>query len=173
MSSRRQVNVRFHKWPDSLHWHFQMQRLDEDEHGVWLAAPPGTTARRGSEPLKTVWGAFICLVPRHQWWTAIWNAEGNHVLYVDIATPPTWDGDTVSMFDLDLDVVQHRASGRVDVIDEDEFLDHQVRYDYPQRLIDGARAAAAKVLLALERGDEPFGTAGPERLGAWTASTRS
>ena len=163
------VDVRFHKWPDRLHWHFSMERLGEDEHGVWLAAPRGTTGRRGSEPPKTFAGAFIGLVPREEWWTAIWNDTGRYLLYVDIATPPVWDGDTVTMLDLDLDVLQHRDTGQIEVVDEDEFLDHQVRFDYPPHLVAGARAATAKVVAQLEAGAEPFGSIGPGHLQRWVA----
>jgi hypothetical protein len=162
-----EVNIRFHKWPDKLHWHFRMQRLDEDKHGVWLAAPAGVTGHRGTEPLKTFRGAFIGLVPHDRWWTAIWNAKGKYLLYVDITTPAVWDGDTVTMFDLDLDVLQHRGTGEVEVVDEDEFLHHQQRYAYPRQLIEGARAATEKVVQTLVEGDEPFGNAGPQRLADW------
>ncbi len=147
-----------------------MERIDEDEHGVWLGAPAGTTGRRGSEAPKTFLGAFIGLIPRDEWWTAVWNAEGKYLLYVDIATPPRWEGDTMVAVDLDLDVLQLRATRAVEVVDEDEFLDHQERYGYPRYLIDGARAATAKVVRRLESGDEPFGTVGPERLAAWVES---
>ncbi len=27
------------KWPDRLHWQFDMTRLGEDEHGIWLYMP--------------------------------------------------------------------------------------------------------------------------------------
>ena len=164
------VHVRFHKWPDRLHWHFDMERFAEDEHGIWLAAPAGTTGRRGSDPPKTFENPFIGLVPRDEWWTVIWNASG--FTYVDIATPAVWDGDTVTMFDLDLDVIEDRGTGTVEVVDEDEFLDHQVRYAYPPDLVDGARTATATVVAQLEAGAEPFAAAGPNRLAVWVAGTR-
>ena len=159
--------MRFQKWPDQLHWHFDMERLDEDEHGVWLAAPAGTTGRRGADPPKTFKGAFIGLVPRDEWWTVVWNAEGRYLTYVDIATPPIWNGDTVTMFDLDLDVLQLRESRAVEVHDEDEFLDHQVQYGYPPHLVDGARSATDRVIAQIQSGAEPFASAGPDRLAQW------
>jgi protein associated with RNAse G/E len=61
----------------------------------------------------------------------------------------------VVQIDLDLDVVR-RVDGSVEIIDEDEFANHQVLHDYPQGLIDGAREAADLVLLALQERREPF-----------------
>jgi protein associated with RNAse G/E len=49
--------------------------------------------------------------------------------------------------------------GSVEVLDEDEFLDHQVRYEYPGDLIAEARAATARAVELLETREEPFGGA--------------
>ena len=61
--------------------------------------------------------------------------------------------------DLDLDVVRW-PDGRVELVDEDEFLEHQTVLGYPAWMIDSARTAAARAVLAAERRVEPFGSAG-------------
>ena len=64
------------------------------------------------------------------------------------------------MIDLDLDVVR-KQDGSVEVLDEEEFLDHQVRFGYPDWLDDRARItplpAAAELVLQIEAHVEPFG----------------
>lgn len=154
------VHVDFRKWPDQVHWQFSMRRLGEDGHGLWLWAPPGMPFQRGEEPAKISDRIVVKLIGEDTWWTAIWNDGGRNEFYVDIITPAQWDGDRVTMIDLDLDVVR-RIGGEVEVLDEDEFLDHQVRYHYPERLIDQARAAAARVAMAVQRNEEPFRSVGP------------
>jgi predicted RNA-binding protein associated with RNAse of E/G family len=48
-------------------------------------------------------------------------------LYIDITTVPRWvSGDQVEMVDLDLDVIR-RFDGPAEILDEDEFAEHQVR----------------------------------------------
>jgi protein associated with RNAse G/E len=79
-----------------------------------------------------------------------------------------WDGDTVEMIDLDLDVVRWRADGSAGILDEDEFLEHQETYGYPQHIIDKARATTASLLLAVEARVEPFGDVGPAWLQRFT-----
>jgi protein associated with RNAse G/E len=155
----RLVHVDFRKWPDRVHWQFSMRRLGEDEHGLWLWAPPGMPFRRGDERAKVSDRIVVKLIVEDAWWTAIWNDGGRNEFYVDIVTPAKWEGDRVTMVDLDLDVVR-RIGGEVEVLDEDEFLDHQVRYHYPERLVDQARAATAQVAIAVQRNDEPFRSAG-------------
>ncbi len=167
------VHIDFRKWPDRTHWQFAMQRLGEDEHGTWLWAPPGLVARRGDEAPQVFPSLHVKVITHDAWWTAIWNDRSPRVeLYVDIVTPARWDGDRVTMVDLDLDVVRRR-DGSVEVLDEDEFDDHRVRYGYPPHIVDRARAATATVFLDVEGRREPFGdvahrwlAAAAERLGS-------
>ncbi len=159
------VHIDFRKWPDKLHWQFTMRRLGEDEHGLWLWAPPGTPAQRGHEEPKSFRSTAIKLVTPDRWWTAIWNHRSRHELYVDIATPVQWDGDRATFIDLDLDVTRYRDSGDVAVLDEDEFDEHRVQYGYPPNIVDKARTATARVAIEVERRIEPFG----EVAGNWMA----
>ena len=78
-----------------------------------------------------------------------------HSIYINIGTPPEWDGDRVTQIDLDLDVVMN-LDGSVEVVDEDEFADHQVRFEYPRELIASTRAATEVAVQLLESGVEPF-----------------
>ena len=77
-------------------------------------------------------------------------------VYCDVATPARWEGDTVHIVDLDLDVSRRRDTGLVELRDEDEFDEHRVQFGYPDYLVDEARAAASKLMGALADGSEPF-----------------
>jgi uncharacterized protein len=147
------------KWPERLHWQFTMRRLGEDEHGVWLSVPPGTVVRRGHEPSRVLETGFVSLVPIGSWWEAeFYPNHPRHEVYVNIGTPCEWHGDVVRQIDLDLDVVRN-LDGSVELLDTDEFEDHQIRFRYPRELIDGAQRAADEVTAMLQRRAEPFGVA--------------
>ncbi len=152
------VKIRFTKWRDIPHWSFDMHRLGEDEYGTWLWMPAGTSMQRGREDPILSRSPAVKVITRDEWWTAIWNeaATAPFALYVDIATPAVWEGDTVRMIDLDLDIAVRRGGG-VEIHDEDEFEEHQQRYGYPAHVIDKARTETARLAVAVERGDEPFG----------------
>ena len=150
------VQIDFRKWDGSRHWQFSMFRLGEDDHGLWLWSPPGSDMQRGSDPVRQSASIHVKLIPENTWWTAIWSHHRDVDLYVDIITPPSWNGTTVTMVDIDLDV-KRWADGRVEIVDEDEFAQHQVEMDYPQRLVDTARATTARIALAVESRHEPFG----------------
>jgi uncharacterized protein len=156
----REVRVQFTKYDGSLHWHHPMRLLGEDEHGVWLGAPAGTSVQRGNEPPVLMEHAFVQLIPAGQWWSACFNSGPTETLiYCDIGTPPRWTGPgEVTMADLDLDVVQLRTDGRVLILDEDEFAEHQVRYQYPADVITEAERATAWLVEVISAGAEPFAT---------------
>ena len=100
----------------------------------------------------------MLLVPAEGCWTADFNAEDDMEIYVDVTTRPVLDGDTVTAVDLDLDVVRF-FDGRVEVLDEDEFAEHQVQLAYPAELISQARATCDWLVGAVSSRAEPFGRA--------------
>lgn len=130
------VNIDMRKFPEHLHWQYGASVLGTDEHGTWLHVPTGTMARRGEEPPRKLEMGFIGLVPSDgQWWMAeFYLSHPWHLVYVNIGTPPEWDGDRIYQVDLDLDVVL-TPDGSIQVLDEDDFALNQVRYGYPADLI--------------------------------------
>ena len=156
------IVVQYFKYSGDLHWRHDMVYLGEDEHGIWLGGPAGTTIQRGQEPPKRWPSPFVQLIAPDRWWTLFFN--GNHSddyrVYVDVITPAAWPTvDRVEMVDLDLDVVLHHDRS-VELLDEDEFLEHADLFDYPDWIIDRARMTAAELMLSVEAMTEPFGHAG-------------
>ena len=117
--------------------------------------------QKGLEPPIETPRPFVVLVPENEWWTVVHTSPGADAdLYVDIAAPAKWETpELVTIVDLDLDVIRW-PDGRVELVDEDEFLEHQTVLGYPAWMIDSARAAAARAVVAAERRVEPFGSAG-------------
>jgi len=153
------VHIDERKWPDHIHWQFDALPLGEDEHGAWLHVPSGTIAKRGDDPSGPIESGFVLLVPVTGWWLVEFYVDHPwHEVYVNIGTPPKWDADSVRQVDLDLDVVR-KSDGGVVVLDEDEFIENQVRYGYPDELIRDARTATDSAVDLVGRREEPFGTA--------------
>jgi hypothetical protein len=158
-SMQAMVHIDQRKWPDQLHWQLEARRLGDDEHGTWLHVPELTVARRGLEPPRRLEAGFVACVPRDAWWLIEYYwADPRHELYVNIGTPPAWDGTRVHQVDLDLDVVRN-LDGTVAILDEDEFRENQVGLAYPPDLVEQARAAAMRAADMVRRRDEPFDTA--------------
>jgi protein associated with RNAse G/E len=153
------VRVVYRKYDGSLHWNQPGRRLGEDEYGIWVGAPGGTPVSRGEELVNPAEHDHVMLFPLDGWWTASFNAAPHRTeIYCDITTVPTWPmPDVVTMVDLDLDVRRRRV-GTVELLDEDEFAAHQVKYGYPADVIEQAWSAAQWLTGALREHAEPFGT---------------
>jgi uncharacterized protein len=153
------VRVIYRKYDGSLHWHMEQGRLGSDEYGTWLGAPPGSPAQRGDEPPVISERAQVMLIPGGdaRWTLSCYDAGAWTELYIDITTPPRWTAaDQVEMVDMDLDVVR-RFDGTAEILDEDEFAEHQVKYGYPAAEIEACERAAAWLLSAVRAYSEPFG----------------
>ena len=148
------------KWGGRPHWEFDAVLLGSDEHGDWLGIEAGTVmVRPGAEYVAPVPQVGLSPAPGPddgRGWLATFHAQGGQVqVYVDMTTPPAWDGATLTAVDLDLDVVRGN-SGRVWVDDEDEFADHRVRFGYPDDVAGLAMSSCDRVRAAMLAGTAPY-----------------
>lgn len=152
------MRVVYTKYDGSLHWNKVVRLLGQDDHGTWVGAPTGVVMRRGNERRFVRGHAHVGLLQPDAWWTAWFNGKPERLeIYVDVSTPPVWNGASeVSMVDLDLDVCRVRATGEVRILDEEEFAEHRVRYDYPADVVAAATAAAHWLRDALTDRRPPF-----------------
>jgi protein associated with RNAse G/E len=173
------VQVRYGKWGGARHYEYLMSHLGEDEHGVWLGAPEGTTIRRpGYEFVASV--EWVCCYPRQSGWTAAFHPLDRHKIatYVDITTVPQWSrdddhaSDVVSMVDLDLDVVL-LVNGELLIDDEDEFEEHLHTLGYPAEIVAQAQSSAAAVFDEIAADVEPFGSIGQLWLASYAAALKT
>ncbi|NYE35586.1 hypothetical protein F4692_000690 [Nocardioides cavernae] len=162
------VRCEMTKWGDRPHWQFEGIYLGSDSHGEWLGFPAGTHNHRpGHEFHSRV--ACVTLVPAGGWYAATFQAPGIWCdIYIDITTPPAWDGDVLRAVDLDLDVIKmspDRLSdpaewmagpGETFVDDEDEFAEHQVTLGYPADVVAAARASCDALESAVRAGAAPY-----------------
>jgi protein associated with RNAse G/E len=155
-----EVRVAFRKYDGTLHWNMTARLLGEDEHGVWAGVVDGTPIFLNERPMGPAESPHVVLFPREGWWTGCFNAEPHPTeIYCDIATVPVWPGSgEVTMIDLDLDV-RRRRTGLVELLDEDEFAEHRVKFGYPPDVVAAAEAAAAHLMVAVGENREPFATA--------------
>jgi uncharacterized protein len=154
------VEMRFTKWGGKRHWHYPLEPLGSDEHGWWLGGRAGSVLRRGFEPPVLQPDDYVLLVPDEGDWIGTWSSTGRSEIYVDVTTRPVRRENVIEAVDLDLDVVRRRKDGRVVVLDEDEFEEHQVLLGYPPEVIAKALATTEELVALVTARTEPFGEIG-------------
>lgn len=152
---RREIWIERRKWPQTSHYGHAGWILGEDEHGLWLELRVGSPVYRDEEVLFHGTSGGLMLVPPEDGWLAWFPEFGDFELYVDIASGTTRTQSSVTMVDLDLDVIRRR-DGSVELLDEDEFALHQVELAYPVQLVQHAERMADHVLRAVRSKVEPF-----------------
>lgn len=97
-----------------------------------------------------------------RWWNVIagYRPDSGALTgyYCNVAKTPRWHAGadpTIAYTDLDLDIIVF-PDGRIELHDEDEFVDYAARFSYPQRTIDRARQTADEIIAAVERRAHPF-----------------
>lgn len=143
------------KWRDIPHYAHEGWLLGEDEDGVWIGLRAGSPVHRGDDVLFYGKHDGLMLAPRGSEWLAWFPREERFDLYVDIVCDMTHTPESITMIDLDLDVVRY-PDGRVELLDEDEFEEHQLRYGYPSDVVSAARHAGDEVLAAVRANEPPF-----------------
>jgi hypothetical protein len=154
----RPVHVVSTKYDGSRHWEF-------DSFFVAERGPLLVTHNFAGQELTNPRGKWRTpFDTRNHFWSDRWynvmrndrpRAGGLEYWYCNVTTPARYDGETVRYIDLDLDV-RVFADGTLEVLDEDEFLEHSVRMGYPPDVIEEARRAVDE-LIALARGAQfPF-----------------
>jgi len=157
------LRVEMSKWGDLPHWVFAARWLGSDGQGDWVGFPAGTSFERPGAHFVSA-NLQVGLVPHpdlpddQRWWLATFHGPGGNLgvrTYVDVTTPPAWDGSTLRAVDLDLDVVEGET-GRVWIDDEDEFAQHRVELGYPSDVIAAAMRSCDRVRADLAAGHPPY-----------------
>jgi hypothetical protein len=156
------VVARNRKWNGKAHWVVPGRYLGEDRHGWWIFQGTNEFCSRPGAAFYTSSDAVL-LVPRSGDWVATFydDAHPNGVrVYVDLAVAHEWTDirPAVTEFhviDMDLDVIRMAGRG-VFIDDQDEFAEHRVAMNYPDRLVDDIQAAADELYQAVKAQHAPF-----------------
>lgn len=153
----------WYKWPDRLHWEVSGALVGRKEDSLWVATAKGTPISRpsGAPPAVASGDSVLVCSPTRPWVARWYRAPGEFgrsarfSCYVDITTHPVIGDDRIDVVDLDLDVVV-TWEGKVQVLDEDEFLEHAVSFGYPEDLQDQALKSCKEVQALLAEWAAPF-----------------
>ena len=156
------VVARNRKWNGKAHWVVPGRYLGEDRHGWWIFQGTNEFCSRPGAAFYTQSDAVL-LVPRSGDWVATFydDAHPSGVrVYVDLAVAHEWTDirPAVTEFhviDMDLDVIRMEGRG-VFIDDQDEFADHSIAMNYPDRLVEDIQAAADQLYQAVKAQHAPF-----------------
>lgn len=140
----RPIHVVSTKYDGSPHWEFDCFYVLEDGPLIVATNFAGQVLRNKAGQWPTPYDV------RNHFWQDRWynvmrcdrpKGGGLEYYYCNVTTPTMYDGENIRYVDLDLDV-RVFADGRIELLDEDEFVEHSERMGYPADVIEQARSAA-------------------------------
>jgi len=144
----RAIHVVSTKYDGSAHWEFDAYFVIEQ--GTLLIA-----SNFAVHVLKNKDGDWTTPFDvRNHFWQDRWynvmrcdrpRGGGLEYYYCNVTTPSLYDGENLRYVDLDLDV-RVFANGRIELLDEDEFVENSQRMGYPADVIEQARRAADELI---------------------------
>lgn len=133
------------KYDGSIHYEFDTHLIDNVDGclRLWISAGTPHRSYRGEGVFEADCVMLAFLGDGAHDFNVVHYAEPirGTVAASDIVTATHLDGSTLRWIDLDLDV-EVAEDGSVELVDEDEFEEHQLRYRYPPEIIQGARDSA-------------------------------
>lgn len=147
------------KFDRRVHYTFPATLTYRNDTVIRASYPIGTVIRHHTRGLD-----FIEKYDSEVWaWTDRWynvfvnrHADGSlYSFYCNIAMPAEILLPEIRWIDLDLDV-RIFADGRYELLDEDEFEEHRLKYGYPTDVQEKAQSAVQEILDLARRRQEPF-----------------
>jgi uncharacterized protein len=151
------ILLRATKYDGAAHW-IQPFTVVSDDGNLLVAS------YRARTPIYTSRGEFrspydSCVYFWRDRWFNVFRLSkprcGIALWYCNVTTPPVLEGNQLRYVDLDLDVAV-RPDGCIELLDSDEFEEHQRKYGYPQDVVDKAKRAAESVAVLAQRREFPF-----------------
>ncbi|MBX3065961.1 MAG: DUF402 domain-containing protein [Anaerolineae bacterium] len=148
------------KFDRRVHYTFPATLTSRNDTVIRANYPIGTVIQHHTRGLE-----FIENYNTDLWaWTDRWYnvfvntyADGSlYGFYCNIAMPAELHDSELRWIDLDLDV-RIFADGRYEILDEDEFEEHRLKYGYPKDVQEKAQSAVQEILDLARRRQEPFG----------------
>ena len=160
--SEREVFVHATNYDGTDHWRHPAWLVSATDELVVLRTEPGLVIQREAGRTWTDPWATRCFYWTDRWYNVIELTESGKGLvgfYCNVATPASFDGETLRYVDLQLDVrayLEEDGSLRHVLLDEDEFIEACERYAYPEDVIRKARRAVDDLIALIEAGSFPF-----------------
>ncbi|MDR1991495.1 MAG: DUF402 domain-containing protein [Mycoplasmataceae bacterium] len=91
----------------------------------------------------TIWYFF-----KNEWYNMIVSKKGKkYYYYINIASPFLIEEDVIKYIDFDLDYrIPDARSAKINLLDVDEFNEHQIKYKYPKNLVDKLNQVKHEIL---------------------------
>lgn len=152
------IKLKALKYPNILHYEWQGELLEQLEDYVVVLSKPGRKLiHHTKNKIFTVQHTSLEFFYLKEWYTVSIEIEKGKITsyYCNVAMPSVLYDDELRFVDLDLDLVKPRNQDW-QVVDEDEFKQNSLAYNYPEDLKENAVAALERLKAKALNASYPF-----------------
>ncbi|MDR6551598.1 DUF402 domain-containing protein [Paenibacillus qinlingensis] len=152
-----QITIQALKYGNLLHYEWRTTLLEKTETHIVVLGEYGRQLHHYTkQKVFTIENWTIEFFSFDSWYTVSADVVDGvlNEFYCNINQPAVMKGTTVSFVDLDLDYVKRK--GVWQVVDEDEFAAHTIKFGYPVELVHQAEQALAALKEKVANKEFPF-----------------
>lgn len=145
------------KYDRSIHIEWEAIIIDQTTDYIVTYAKPGRSIiHYGRNTIFHFDTWAVDFFPLNNWFTATKSIKANSLphYYCNICMPPVLKGNYLSYIDLDLDYINY--DGTWTIVDQDEFAENQIKYNYPTDIINRAKNELNKLIELVKNNKKPF-----------------
>lgn len=135
------IKIQALKYPDIPHYEWEGQLLKQTSEYIIVLCKRGRKLKHYTKNQTfTIDNTSLEFFSLKEGFTAAMEIEGEQITsyYCNVALPSEFENNQICFIDLDLDLIKKRQ-GDWQVVDEDEFEENSVKYQYPAELKERAR----------------------------------
>lgn len=152
------IHMKALKYPNIPHYDWEGEVLEKTDDYIMVLCEAGRKlVHHTKNKVFTVKNASLEYFSLTQWYTAAVEIEDDKIksYYCNVAMPSVIEDNEISFIDLDLDLVKEQNEDWK-VVDEDEFEENSVTFNYPTELKNGALQALEQLKTRVEQKEFPF-----------------
>jgi len=153
-----EIKIKALKFPDIPHYEWKGELLCHTPDYVLVLCKPGRKLiHHTKKAVFTIHNTSIEYFSLKEWFTVAMAMEEGKMIsaYCNVAKPSVFIDGEISFIDLDIDLIWEKDKGWK-VVDEEEFEENSVKYQYPPELKEEAKHALEKLKVAATQGKFPF-----------------
>ncbi|MGG1552965.1 DUF402 domain-containing protein [Paenibacillus ferrarius] len=151
------IPIRALKYGNRPHYDWETTLLERGDAHLFVLGHHGRQLRHYTKGKTfTIDRWTVEFFPLDAWFTVSADVVDGRIVqyYCNICEPPRLEQDGVSFIDLDLDLIYR--DGVWQVVDEDEFAEHTVKFGYPPELVNRVWQELAKLQARIASRQFPF-----------------
>ena len=156
LAKNDKVYIQSYKHDGSLHRTWDKITILSDDEKMFVGINKATQVTEANQRTWIAREPALYFLYKQSWFNVIaMSRESGIYYYCNLASPSVYDGEAIKNIDYDLDI-KFFPEGHYEILDENEFLAHKTRMNYPSVIEKKLRDEITNLINLHKNGHSPF-----------------